>query len=203
MMRFMTALLLVCAASGLHADSIWPQGYRTQGNNASLVSDQRALEVGDLVTVQVSENASASQAVNTQTQKQASVAGNAGLGSWTSAPGSQMPISSYGAGAVESSQGGGNSSRSGNLVTTLSARVVSVLPNGNLYIEGRRVIKINDDKQNIFLSGIIRPRDVGPNNTISSSVISDAQIRYEGKGPLAEKSTPGIFTRVLDWIGIF
>jgi flagellar L-ring protein precursor FlgH len=203
MMRFLTALFLVCAASGLNADSIWPDGYRTQGNNASLVSDQRALEVGDLVTVEVSENATATQAVNTQTQKQASVGGNAGLGSWTSNPGSSLPMNSYGAGAVESSQGGGNSSRSGQFVTTLSARVVSVLPNGNLYIEGRRVIKINDDKQNIYLAGIIRPRDVGPNNTISSSVISDAQIRYEGKGPMAEKASPGIFTRVLDWLGIF
>ncbi len=66
--------------------------------------------------------------------------------------------------------------------------MVSVLESGNLVIEGRRSLKLNEEKQNIYVKGVIRPKDVGRNNTIASSLISDAQIEYEGKGPLSEKA---------------
>jgi flagellar L-ring protein precursor FlgH len=199
-MRLVLTALFTLAAFGLSADSVWPVGYKSHGNNASLVADQRALNVGDLVTVQVIENASAQQNASTQLNKQANVAGGAGLGSWGS--GSAMPVQGYGVGAQESMTGGGSTARGGKLIAMVSARVVSVLSNGNLYIEGRRTIQVNEDKQHIYLSGIIRPRDVGPNNLIASSAISDAQIRYEGRGPLAEKNRQGVFTRILDWLGI-
>jgi flagellar L-ring protein precursor FlgH len=196
------ALFLVLAfCSRLTADSVFPEGWKSVGNNANPIVDQRALEVGDLVTVQITENSSAVQNVSTQMSKEANVAGTAGIGSWGKNSGMANP--SYGAGAMESMQGGGNTSRSGKLVATLSARVVSVLSNGNLYIEGRRTIQVNDDRQHISVAGIIRPRDVGPSNTVLSSSISDAQIRYEGRGPLAEKGRTGVFSRLLDWLGIF
>lgn len=196
---FSLMMVLVIAASAAWADSIWPGGQADQGNNSSLTADQRALTVGDLVTVQVVENAVATQSANTNTKKEANVSGGAGLGSWGTG---SIPLQSYGAGAQENSSGGGTSNRSGKLVTTLSARVVNVLPNGNLFIEGRRTVQVNDEKQNIVLSGIIRPRDVSPNNMIMSSAISDAQIKYEGKGPLSEKARAGVFSRILDWLGL-
>jgi flagellar L-ring protein precursor FlgH len=192
-------LLLAVWAGNMQADSIWPGGQASQGNNASLTADQKALSVGDLVMVRVSENAEAQQVAKTDTQKEANVSGGAGLGSWGA---NTLPLQSYGAGAQENASGGGTSTRSGKLVAALSARVVNVLPTGNLYIEARRTIQVNDEKQNIVLSGIIRPRDVGPDNSISSAAISDAQIRYEGKGPLSEKSHLGVFSRILDWLGL-
>jgi flagellar L-ring protein precursor FlgH len=136
-----------------------------------------------------------------KTAKQASVSGGAGQGSWSKNGGT--PLTSFGAGGQESFDGGGQSNVSGKLVTTLSARVVSVLESGNLVIEGRRSLKLNQEKQNIFVRGIIRPKDVGRNNTVTSAMISDAQIVYEGKGPLTEKGRAGAFTRFMDWIGIF
>jgi flagellar L-ring protein FlgH len=195
------AFLGFCLAAGAAADSLWPSGSQNTGSSASLVSDQRALSVGDLVTIQIVENATATQATSIQTQKQANVSGGAGLGSWNN--NTSMPLQGYGAGAQESMAGSGSSARSGNLVATISARVVNVLHNGNLYIEGRKTIQVNDEKQHIFISGIIRPKDVGPSNMVVSSNISDAQIRYEGRGPLSEKSRAGIFTRILDWLGLF
>ncbi len=187
--------------AALRADSLWPGGSSDYGNAANNISDSRALKVGDIVTVQIMESATAQQANTMKTGKQASVSGGAGQGSWSKNSGN--PLTSWGAGGQESFDGGGQAAKSGKLVTVLSARVIQVLESGNLGIEGRRSLKLNEEKQNIYVRGVIRPKDVGRNNTISSAVISDAQIVYEGKGPLTEKARAGFFTRLLDWIGIF
>ena len=200
-MKFTTAMALLFLLGPLKADSIWPGGQQNYSNSSSLIGDTRALKVGDLVTVQVLEQASAEQGSSMKTGKDSSVSGGLGLGSWSR--GSGVPLQSYGAGAQENFAGGGSSSRNGRLVTTLTARVIGILESGNFVIEGRRSLKINDEKQHLYVKGIVRPKDVGRNNVVLSSVISDAQIIFEGKGPLTEKSRAGFFTRFLDWIGIF
>jgi len=194
-------LLLILFTASLHADSLWPGGQANLGNGANLITDKRALKVGDLVTVKIVENATAENTTNLTTSKAASVGGSAGQGSWSTS--GNQPIQGYGAGAAEGFDGGGSSSRSGTIITTLTARVISVLDSGNLVIEGRRSLKINEEKQHIYVRGVIRVSDIGRNNTILSSAISDAQIMYEGKGPLTEKANAGFFTRILDWLGIF
>jgi flagellar L-ring protein precursor FlgH len=200
-MRTMLLIFSLAAAPALRADSLWPGGASDYGNGANAVSDSRALKVGDIVTVQIMESATAQQASSMTTGKQASVSGGAGQGSFNKSGGS--PLTQFGATGTESFDGGGQAAKSGTLVTTLSARVVSVLESGNLVIEGRRSLKLNEEKQNIYVKGVIRPKDVGRNNTIASSLISDAQIEYEGKGPLSEKAKAGAFSRLLDWFGIF
>lgn len=193
--------LLTLSQGTVWADSVWPGGANDFGNSATMISDNRALKVGDIVTVQIIEAATAQQSSSVTTSKQSSVSGGAGQGSWSKNSGN--PLTSFGAGGQESFDGGGSAARTGKLVTTLSARVISVLDSGNLVIEGRRSLKLNEEKQNIYVRGVIRPKDVGRNNVVMSSSISDAQIVYEGKGPLSEKSHVGIFTRLLDWLGIF
>jgi len=201
-MRILTLTFsLLLAAFGLKADSTWPGGSSDFGNTANLVTDNRALKVGDIVTVQIIESATATQSTSVKTAKQASVSGGAGQGSWSK--NGSSPITQFGAGGQESFDGGGASARSGKLVTTLSARVINVLDSGNLVIEGRRSLKLNDEKQQIYVKGVVRPKDVGRNNTVNSYAISDAQIVFEGRGPLSEKSRAGVFTRLLDWMGIF
>lgn len=202
-MRKLTLIfsLGLAAAAPLCADSTWPGGSADFGNAANLITDNRALKIGDIVTVQIVEQATAQQSTSVKTAKQASVSGGAGQGSWNTSGGT--PLTSYGAGGQESFNGGGSSARTGKLVTTLSARVINVLDSGNLVIEGRRSLKLNEEKQQIYVKGVIRPKDVGRNNTVSSAAISDAQIVFEGHGPLSEKSRAGVFTRLLDWMGIF
>lgn len=192
---------IALGAAALRADSVWPGGTNDFGNSSTLITDNRALKVGDIVTIQIVESATAQQSSSVKTSKQSSVSGGAGQGSWSKNSGN--PIVSYGAGGQESFDGGGSAARTGKLVTTLSARVINVLDSGNLVIEGRRSLKLNDEKQNIYVRGVIRPKDVGRNNVVFSSSMSDAQIVFEGRGPLSEKSRPGIFTRLLDWLGIF
>ena len=201
----MRSLILVLglslAAAGAWSDSIWPGGSADFGSASNLVTDSRALKVGDIVTVQIIEQATASQASSETNKKQSTVSGGAGLGGFNTNSG--MPIMSYGAGGQESFDGGGQANRSGSLVTVLSARVVQVLDSGNLMIEGRRSMTLNDEKQHIYVKGVIRPKDVGKNNVVLSSAMSDAQIVFDGRGSLSEKSKQGVFTRLLDWLGIF
>ncbi len=93
--------------------------------------------------------------------------------------------------------------RSGGLTAKISARVEKVLTNGTLSIKGTKVIQINDEKQNLVIKGVIRPEDISSDNTILSTYVAEAQIEYEGNGPVGEKTSPGIITRILDWLGIF
>jgi flagellar L-ring protein precursor FlgH len=97
-------------------------------------------------------------------------------------------------------KGTGKTSRDGNLKGTISARVVDVFPDGNLMIEGTRELKINSESQYLILSGIVRPKDIKSDNTISSTKLADARIAYTGGGSLSEKTSPGWFSRLL---GVF
>ena len=85
----------------------------------------------------------------------------------------------------------------------MSALVVKVLPNDNLYINGKREIKVNNETQYITLSGIVRPEDISPLNEISSTFVADAKITYSGIGPLADKQKPGWLGRIIDYVWPF
>jgi len=78
------------------------------------------------------------------------------------------------------------------LIAKITAQITEVLPNGNLRIQGRRRIKVNNEEQIISVEGIIRPADINEDNSIYSIYIADAQIKYEGKGVLGENQRPGI-----------
>jgi flagellar L-ring protein FlgH len=80
---------------------------------------------------------------------------------------------------------------------------VDILPNGNLFIEGNREVRVNNENQMMTLTGVIRPRDITANNVIQSTYIADARIAYSGKGVLNERQRPGWLARVLDVIWPF
>jgi flagellar L-ring protein precursor FlgH len=82
----------------------------------------------------------------------------------------------------------------------MTVEVVAVRNNGDLAISGSRVISINTEDETMTLSGVVRPADVAPDNTVESSAIGNAKIEYTGKGPAANGSKPGLVTRVLNWI---
>jgi flagellar L-ring protein precursor FlgH len=89
------------------------------------------------------------------------------------------------------------------VTASVAARVVKVLPSGNLIIEGRRAVRTNDESQYVAISGVIRQVDITPANTILSSQIADAEIILEGKGVLAEKQRPGMLNRFADWLFLY
>jgi len=100
-------------------------------------------------------------------------------------------------------KGGGETSSEEDLASTMTARVLDVLPNGSLLLEGRRVVQLQEEKVQMVLTGMVRPRDIAADNTVSSSRIADASIRYETSGPISRDQKRGLFTRMINWINPF
>jgi flagellar L-ring protein precursor FlgH len=123
--------------------------------------------------------------------------------SWGSQRSQGSPFTDFGISGKEDVQGGGRSVRSGDLTGHITVRVAEVIPNGNLVINGNRIITVNDEKQVMEITGIVRPEDVTADNTVLSTLIADAQIKYTGKGAIAEKSHLGLLSRLLSMLSIF
>lgn len=179
--------------------------------SGSLYEDFRARYVGDVVTILLEEDFRGAKNVKTQTDRKSEM--NIGL---TGILGLEFKrrvepryntsidaTKAIGGATKDAFQGSGKTSRDASLTGTISARVVEVLPDGNLRIEGTRELKINNESQYLILSGVIRPKDIGPDNTISSTRIGDARISYTGGGTLSEKQNPAWFARLLGLLALF
>ncbi|MEW5800616.1 MAG: flagellar basal body L-ring protein FlgH [bacterium] len=173
-----------------------------------LFADPKARSVGDIVTVNIVENASAKGNASTKTGKKYSA--SAGIPSLLGIEKSVAshnpdldPSSLLSASTSNSFDGSGEISRSGKITATISGRVIRVLPNGDLVIRGTRQVIINNEQQLITIQGIIRPEDLSPDNTIPSTSIADAQIAYTGKGIVSDKQHPGWLSRVMDIVWPF
>lgn len=173
--------------------------------------DLRAFKVGDLVTVNIVETSKATKKASTKTERSSSI--NAGISNllgyetkmrkWGGLPSAFDNTTMFKASMSNSFDGSGSTSRDETMTASITARVVEVLPNGNLYIRGTRQIKVNNEVQYITLSGLIRPYDISPDNTVLSSYIADAKIEYTGKGAVSDKQRPGWLMRLLDYVWPF
>lgn len=160
----------------------------------SLFADRRAHRVGDMLTVVVTEVASASASARTSADKEESVFGKINQPD-------ERPWNldlSFG----NDFEGGGQISRSGKLLARLTVVVQSVDPQGNLDVVGEQEIRVNNEQQRIALRGVVRPADIGPDNTVASSRIADAHIDFKGEGVLARKQSPGLLTKLFDLFGL-
>jgi flagellar L-ring protein precursor FlgH len=180
--------------------SIW------QNSGGGLMDDFKARTKGDTVTVVISETASASKQATTGTSRASDVAAGipnfmglekAGISKW-------MDLTKLvNASASSKFDGSGSTTRKENLNATITARVIDVLPNGNMLIEGRRNVLVNHEDQIIVLTGLVRPRDITPDNQINSSMIADARITYSGKGVISDRQQPGWLMGIVDKVWPF
>ena len=184
--------------------SLWQEtAYRTY-----LDYDRTAHTMGDLVTIHIQEETQASRSATTNLSRQGEV--NAGVSAAFGletklaniAP-DVSPTAGLGTDSSSAFSGEGATSRSGSLKATVTARVVGVLANGNLIVDGRQQVKVNNEVQYLSIRGIVRPQDIRIDNTILSSFVADAQIEYSGAGVIAEKQTPGWGSRVVDKVWPF
>lgn len=180
-------LLLVASPAGAG------RPFLDMANNTGGVGNLKALEVGDIVTIIIIEQASGDTGAKTQTNNKTEIGGGPGLGMLNM-------ITDWSIDSENKFQGDGRSSRSGDLNARISTRVVEVLPNGNYRLEGERVVEINGERQHLQLSGIIRPADLKADNTIASTYVADAFIVYDGHGPVAQAHSPGILSRIVNFI---
>lgn len=172
-------------------------------SNNLLFTDRKARNVGDIVTIVVDEKAEGENNANTDTKRQTST--TAGITGFVQSSPDKRFVSGYSLGGSSDSslKGEGKTNRDGSLKGRISARVVRVLPNGNLVIEGRRMLTVNAEDQFMVITGIIRPDDVTTDNLVYSQYIADARIVYAGKGVVDDKMRPGWLTRVVDWVWPF
>lgn len=168
--------------------------------DSPLFSDHKAMHVNDIVTVVISEQARSSNQANKALTEEDTMGLNGGLFSSASqnstvnsAINKLNGLSNVGFSAGSSSEyaGSGSSSKNASFTTTVSARIVKVMANGNYFITGRREIMVDDQKQIMQLSGVIRPYDIDQNNQINSSKISDAKILYANEGDIDRSINQG------------
>ena len=160
---------------------------------ASLVSNLKAHRVGDLVTILITEEAAANAGAKTKADNKSEHGGGPGLGFLDF-------IRAWDVSSENKYQGNGDTERSGSLRAEITARITEVLHNGDFRLAGTRMVNINGEKQLIEITGICRSRDIGADNTIMSTYISEAQIAYNGSGLVTDSAQPGVVTRILNWL---
>jgi flagellar L-ring protein precursor FlgH len=188
--------MVTLAAASLAAAQALPHNY-------SLYTDKKAKRAEDVITVLIAENAKASNDTKTQTDKgqDASIDVKPFNVTWPGAAAkSYSPSVGFGGGAQQKYHGTGETSREGEVKATLSARIVAVYDNGNLLIEGNKEVEVNNEKEILRVSGIVRPEDISPDNTVMSEKIADARIQYTGQGDNHQAARPGLLARFINWI---
>ena len=183
------------------AGSLWTE------SRGGMFADNKGRTVGDIVTVVIIENASASKEATTETDRSSSMSAGItnlfglerNIGSMTGLD----PSSLVGAKATNDFSGGGKTERKENLVATLTTQIIEVLPNGNLRIDGNKTVTVNNEMQIVKLSGIVRPADVSPRNIVDSKNILNARIAYVGEGVISDKQQQGWLVQALDQVWPF
>ncbi|MFY9297974.1 MAG: flagellar basal body L-ring protein FlgH [Limnochordia bacterium] len=163
-------------------------------STGSLYSDYKARNVGDLVTVLIIEQSRATQSSDTSSGNSNTLS----LGPGGGVLADLIPLLRF----THSGQfdGSGTTSRGSSVTAKITTRVVEIHDNGTMKIEGRQKLKINGEEQEIVISGVIRSRDIGPDNTILSSQVADAEIQFVGTGIIGDKQDKGILSRLFDWL---
>ena len=167
-------------------------------------SARRVIDVGHVVTVYVSESASAVQQASTSTERESSLAATIDS-SWEQISdllGNETITQerAYELNGQDAYNGAGQTSRRSQVKAVVSSVVTEILDNGNLYIEGIHKVKVNDELETIRIAGVIRPGDISPANSVFSYQIAKAEISVNGQGVVAAKQSPGLMTKVFNWL---
>ncbi len=176
------------------------------GHEISLYQDIKARRIGDTLTIALNEKTNASKAANTNTSKSAEVDVENptifGVGTQFNLP-NELPLAgnqdnnfSFGLKSSSSMDGKGSSDQNNLLTGTITVTVTKVLANGNLVVRGEKWVHINQGDEYIRLTGIVRPVDIGPNNTVDSNLVANARLSYGGTGQVQESNVAG-------WLGRF
>ena len=173
-----------------------------------MLQDTRAIRAGDIVMINIDETTNAQGAANTTTTKsdKRDTSVTALLGLVPAIKKAHPDIDPAQLIALASSAdfaGDGKTTRNGQLHGSLAVRVREQMPNGDLYIEGTKVVMINTEEYHLYISGIIRSADIARDNSVASSRIADAQVEFTGRGDLADTTEKGWFGKLMDKVSPF
>lgn len=186
-------LLFIINFSLSYADSIWTK------ESASPYSTDKALKVGDIINIIVAESTSAQNQAGTKSDVKDDLALKLTNTIQRLAPiiGTNSQIDGQ---ASNKYAGTGQTTRSNGVQARISAWVTEVLPNGNLEIEGKHRVQVNEEIQEITINGTVRPKDISGANTVYSYQVANANLVVRGSGVIAETESPGFITRIFNWL---
>jgi flagellar L-ring protein precursor FlgH len=194
--------VLMAAPFMASADSLWKPE-----TSKALVADKKASAIGDIITIVVQENNSASKNNNTKTAKSTSV--DASISSFLYGPTASGLLTKGGkypalkAGATTAHDGGGQINNSEQITARVAVRVVDTMPNGTMVVEGRRRTAFSGEKQEMVLRGVVRAEDITANNTVLSFNVADASISFVSNGTVSDSQKKGWFSRAWDKVSPF
>jgi len=204
--------IMVCAVLGVglqaHADSLFTQA--EQGSGTLIAEKVTRFEPGDIITVLVQEKIEATTVVNTNTKKESDVDARSNPANNTFLVDSDglnlirpEMLPNWNVEAQNEFKTQGSTRRSSTLTTTITCVVTEVMANGNIMLEGARTVSINREDSTLLVRGMVRSKDVSPNNTIPSTQMANVNLELKGKGPLWNNQRRGLVTRFLDWFSPF
>lgn len=172
------------------------------------LEDTRAVRVGDLVVIRIDESANASGGATTNLKRdnEGSTGASAMLGLVPALKKAYptMDTSKLVEFATTSGFAGeGDTARKGQLTGNVAVRIAREMPNGDLFLEGTKVVLINNEEYHLYVSGLVRPTDISPDNSVMSTRIADAQIEFTGRGDLADQQRKGWLSRMVDTMNPF
>jgi flagellar L-ring protein precursor FlgH len=183
--------------------TVWPG----ESNTNNFFSDNRASRVGDVITIKIAEASKANEAATTDLKR---TGANVNLGvpnffglETNKFPSSINPASMVSTTVKNDFKGEGETTRNGAFTATLAAKVVEVMPNGNLAVEGKREISVNNERKEMLFQGIVRPKDIAADNSVFSTQVADAKVIMTGIGVVGEKQSPGWLARIFDIVWPF
>lgn len=177
-------------APGAQARSLWSDN---GAFNRGVFADRKAHGVGDIVTIVISESTTLSTNKSMENSKSGSTTLNAGVGIFDF-------LRAASASGSDAFQAEGSSTATNRAVANVTVTVTEVFPNGNMVLEGNQSIWQNKDEHKITFRGICRQDDISSVNTIPSTKIADATVRFDGKGPLNAKQRQGILTQIFNFL---
>ena len=183
------ALCTASLAPVVSAESLWnnPNGYPTK----NLFADHRATGVGDIVTIVINETTTTSATRSSANEKSGSVKLGAGIGIFDF-------LQAASASGSDKFSAKGSAASSNRVAGNVTVTVVDITPAGNFVLEGTQSIWQNKNEHKIVFRGTCRPEDISSSNTILSSRVADATVRFDGKGPLNAKQRQGILTQIFN-----
>jgi flagellar L-ring protein precursor FlgH len=199
----LAVIVFVLQLTTLGADSLW----KDDAAPTSMFADKKAHRVGDIVTVVIQENNGASRNNNTTTSRTSGV--DASISSFLYSPGAsglltkggQLPAMNLT--GKNTFNGGGTIANQETITAQIAVKVIDVLPNNNLVVEGRRQTAFSGEKLEAVLRGTVRADDITSTNTVFSYNIADASIQYISHGAVTDSQNKGWFTKVWDKVSPF
>jgi flagellar L-ring protein FlgH len=176
-------------------NSLWRTGSR------SFFKDQRAHQVGDILTVAVNITDKAAIANETQrsrTNKEDSTVDSFWARKTLPITNTTLPATLLAADTTSSVDGKGSVNRQEALQTNVAAVVTQILPNGNMVVEGKQEVRVNNEIRELIVAGIVRPEDIASDNTIDSTKIAEARIAYGGRGQISDVQQPRYGQQIMD-----